>query len=388
MRPVLRRAVVDLLRLLRWLLPTRSHVLVHGFPPIEANAVETVRLLLERTPARITWLDAPPQAFRRSQGLDRPDRITVRTRWSPGGLWDYLTAEVVFFTHGFYGAPGTVRRKPVVNLWHGNGAKRAQDLSLFPGWPGSGRPYDAVPLAAARWRSEFESLDTQWAPAVWEAGYPRNAVLVREESRLPESLADCVLWAPAFRAARVGRVGWSDVGEADDGDEPVDMGALVATYAEVLARHGVRLLLRPHPSDAATFEQVDHCELVTDDWLLERGVHLYDVLQGVGGLVSDISSIWVDYLLTGRPLGFVFPDIEQYQRGRGFWPADIFEHQPELFITDEGDMAQLAREVAAGRAERFDPRTLAAECRTIDPQEGALLLAEVARARMMRRTLR
>lgn len=388
MRPALRRAVIDVLRLLRWLLPTRSHVLVHGFPAIEANAVETVRVLLERTPARIIWLDAPPLAFRRSQGLDRPDRVTVRTRWSLGGLWDYLTAEVVFFTHGFYGAPGTVGRKPVVNLWHGNGAKRAQDLSLFPGWPGSGRPYDAVLLAAEAWREEFETVDTQWSPEVWATGYPRNAVLVPGESRPVESLADCVMWAPAFRAARVGRVGWSDVGAPEDGDEPVDMGALVASYAEVLARHGVRLLLRPHPSDAATFQQVENCELVTDAWLEERGLHLYDVLQGVGGLISDVSSIWVDYLLTRRPLGFVFPDIAQYQRGRGFWPEDVYDHQPELFIADEDDMARFATEVAAGRAQRFDPRVLAAECRTIDPQEGALLLAELEHAGMMRRSLR
>lgn len=384
----MRRAVTELLRLLRWLLPTRAHVLVHGFPPIEANAVETVRFLLERTPARVTWLDAPSEEFRRRQGLDRPDRVTACTRWSLRGMWDYLTAEVVFFTHGFYGAPGSVRRKPVVNLWHGNGPKPAQDLSLFPGWRGTGRPYDAVLLAAARWRGEFARVDTQWDPQVWAVGYPRNAVLVREEPRLAESLADCVLWAPAFRSARVGRVGWTDVGDADEGAEPVDLRALVAAHAEVLSRHGVRLLLRPHPSDAASFDDVANCELVTDAWLEERGLHLYDVLQRVGGMLSDVSSIWVDFLLTGRPLGFVFPDLEQYRRGRGVWPEDIFDHQPELFIADEADMAQFAAEVASGRAARFDPHTLAAECRTVDPQEGALLLAEVQRAGMMRRSAR
>lgn len=382
----MRRVVVELLRLARWLLPTRDHVLVHGFPSIEANAVEAVRALLEGTTAKVTWLDGPGEDFRRRQGLVHPERLTVRSRTSPRGLWDYLTAEVVFFTHGFYGAPGSVRRKPVVNLWHGNGAKRAQDDSFFPGRKASGRAYDAVLLAAARWRGEFDTVDRHYDKQVWACGYPRNGVFTRSESRVGETLRHSVLWAPSFRAARVRRVGWSDVAEAEEGDDTRTLQEIVADHAQVLAREGVPLLLRPHPSDADSFVGIDNCELMTDDHLEERGLHLYDVLQGVGGLLSDISSIWVDFLLSGRPVGFVFPDFSQYRRGRGIWPPDIFEHQPELFVEGPDDMARFAAEIRTGRAERFDPARLAAECRTIDPCGGALLLEELRRAGMMRRS--
>ena len=39
------------------------------------------------------------------------------------GSGAYLRAEAVFFTHGLYGSPRPSPRKPIVNLWHGDGPK-------------------------------------------------------------------------------------------------------------------------------------------------------------------------------------------------------------------------------------------------------------------------
>ena len=50
-------------------------------------------------------------------------------------------------------------------------------------------------------------------------------------------------------------------------------------------------------------------------------------------------------------------------------------------------MAQFAGEVLAQRGQRFDPKTLAAVCQPVDPEDGALLLDELRRAGMMPRSL-
>ena len=199
----MRRVIVELLRLARWLLPTRAVVVVHGFPSIEANAVEWVRILLDKTPARVTWLDGPDAFFLERQGLGQSKRLAVRSRASLLGLWDYLTAETVFVTHGVYGSPGSTPRKPVVNLWHGTGPKGSAHQRLLPHRRASGRGYDVVLLGAELWHDEFTAMDNDYDKQVWSCGFPRNGVFARRESRVGDSLARSVIWAPAFRTARV-----------------------------------------------------------------------------------------------------------------------------------------------------------------------------------------
>lgn len=48
------------------------------------------------------------------------------------------------------------------------------------------------------------------------------------------------------------------------------------------------------------------------------------------GLISDYSSIAVDYMLLDRPLGYVLTDLESYRNTRGF----VFEN-PEAYMPGE-----------------------------------------------------
>ncbi|MCH5315201.1 MAG: CDP-glycerol glycerophosphotransferase family protein [Eubacterium sp.] len=45
---------------------------------------------------------------------------------------------------------------------------------------------------------------------------------------------------------------------------------------------------------------------------------MYDLLNKADILVSDYSSISVDFLLAHRPVIYLFADFEQYDRERGF----------------------------------------------------------------------
>jgi CDP-glycerol glycerophosphotransferase (TagB/SpsB family) len=92
---------------------------------------------------------------------------------------------------------------------------------------------------------------------------------------------------------------------------------------------------------------------VDDDDLAAAGVTLSSLLAASTGLVTDYSSVWVDYLLTDRPIAFLVPDRDTYDRA--LHPVDVLdwvpgevvdlEHEPFARFLADAD-AQRRREVA------------------------------------------
>ncbi len=102
--------------------PQSRSVVLAVFPETEGNGVEVARALVRRYAGRVVWLrdgGPAPEDVRASpsQGM------VLVPKASLAGLWAYLRAEAVLFTHGLYGSPRPCARKPIVNLWHGDGPK-------------------------------------------------------------------------------------------------------------------------------------------------------------------------------------------------------------------------------------------------------------------------
>lgn len=69
---------------------------------------------------------------------------------------------------------------------------------------------------------------------------------------------------------------------------------------------------------------------MTEEMLQKSGIQLYELVGLMDGLISDYSSIAVDYMLLDRPLGYVLTDLESYRNTRGF----VFEN-PEAYMPGE-----------------------------------------------------
>ncbi|GGO71839.1 CDP-glycerol glycerophosphotransferase family protein [Nocardioides deserti] len=297
--------------------PTTRQVLVSGYPETEGNAVEVARALLERYDGRVVWLREPAGPHADLPG--HPRLVTV-AKASPAGLWAYLRSEAVFFTHGLYGSPRPSSRKPLVNLWHGDGPKATR--------PGQG----AGSLIPSTWLVSGTRLFGELKAAAFEL--PQERLLVTGNPRtdqlwrMPASpalaelgiTAPFVLWMPTFRATKQG-----------DGFRAWSEGGATIGVAEVrplldrLAARGVQLVVKPHPLDVEE-RRGPGVVTVTNEELARVGVPLYSLLGASAGLVTDYSSVWVDYLLLDRPMAFFVPDQETYARGLA--PADVLEWLP------------------------------------------------------------
>jgi CDP-glycerol glycerophosphotransferase len=105
---------------------------------------------------------------------------------------------------------------------------------------------------------------------------------------------------------------WRD-GEQDPGI-PTELQWL--RIEELCERLDLVLLVRPHPLGVGEYNHTSpRIRLLT----IEDQPESMPVLWGLDALVTDYSSMLVDYVVTGRPVVLLAPDLESYQRTRGLY---------------------------------------------------------------------
>ena len=308
------------LRALSAVVPVTSRVVVSAFPQTEGNGVEIARALLRRYAGQVVWLQDGPEVEGDVQDLVDLGMVVV-PKMSLQGLWHYLRAEAVFFTHGLYGSPRPRSRKPLINLWHGDGPKDVRPDGTLSALIPSTYLVGSTALFSAHQAQAFEVPPNR----LLLTGNPRTDQLWHDvDARALRALGitgPFVVWMPTFRRTRaVGAVrSWSETG--DETSTIDELGPL----REGLARRGLQLVVKAHPMDADR-RSTPGAVSVAESELVAAGVSLYELLGQSAGLVTDYSSVWVDYLLLDRPIAFWIPDRASY--GRGLVPPDVLDWLP------------------------------------------------------------
>jgi CDP-glycerol glycerophosphotransferase (TagB/SpsB family) len=270
------------------------------------------------------------------------------------GLWAYLRAEAVLFTHGLYGSPRPCARKPIVNLFHGDGPKDVRPAKDVGALLASTYLVGSTPLFSHVQASAFGVP----ADRVLLTGNPRTDRLwqppERERLRRLGITGDFVVWMPTFRRARP--VGAVRVRADDERVEADDRGEELEALLAGLRERELQLVVKPHPMDADRRRRPGAVTVDEGD-LVRAGVGLYSLLGASSGLVTDYSSVWVDYLLLDRPLAFLVPDRASYRRVLhppdvlDWAPGEVVDRHDRPFASFLADLDSGGRQGAARRRE-------------------------------------
>ena len=344
----LRARLADLLvRTVDRLVPPGDGVVVHSTPDLD----DTVVALLRGRPAgvRIVVLAQEPAVARArasALGLDGPDGVPVIARHTRAGWWAYLRARHTLTTHGLFGCARRPWGKQVIGLWHGEFGKQ---IGTFAGEPPRHFDWAPVsgPLARAVRAAEFH-LD----PArIHVVGSPRQELLTDAPALGP---GRHVLWVPTYRTSVRG-MARSD-GDADALDDALVDPALLA----LLERHDATLWYRPHPLAVQDVSGLGaRVRLATNPALEQEGRLFYEVMGAADTLVTDYSSVWIDHLLTDRPMVAFCPDLDRYRGDRGlalepheaWFPGPVVRTVPDLLTALEAALSRPEAD-AALRADR------------------------------------
>ncbi len=295
-------------------------------------------------------------------------------QWTPEGA-----TPVVIGTRAWYDVLGTARVL-VVNTELEEWYRRRPDqlvVQCFHGYPSKAmgesqwRARELPPsrVAVMRRRSvetwDLISTPTPQMTAVYreqygydgpaaEQGYPRNDALrgpdadrTRLETRRllgigPDQTA--VLYAPTWRDHLASRPRAAAMTDHLD----VDAAAAALGESHVILLRGHRFHA-PGPSRRGVVDVTDHPEI--NDLVLASDV-----------AVLDYSSLRFDYALTGRPMVFLVPDLEDYTAGvRGFL-FPFTDTAPGPWVSTSDEVVAQVRDVRAlaatwaGRVRAFDER--------------------------------
>ncbi len=179
------------------------------------------------------------------------------------------------------------------------------------------------------------------------------------------SFKNTILYAPTYKT-RFGRVdvevkpqnlfGFENYNEED--------------FIKFLKEENICLLIKPHPFEEKIFvkllkdkgyEQNKNIRIVTWQDLNKIKINLNEIFNVTDLIISDFSSITVDYAISNKPILYLYSYLDNYKQGRGFilpenyellMPGETVENYNEL---KEKMLINLARKTANYTEKELQP---------------------------------
>lgn len=252
------------------------------------------------------------------------------------GLFSFFTCKYVFYCFGKYPVKPK-RGQKVFNLWHGMPLKRIGNM--LPGYEKTDYNYFTGILCTSEFfrdimKKSFSCDDGQ----IIICGQPRTDEMIKSASVKHSDGDRLLLWLPTFRQ-----------GHADELDilNPEQFKRLDS----LCGKYGWKVTIKLHPlseSSPDRLRKFNNISVIDQETFEKNGVGLYSLLGRADALITDYSSVYFDYLLLDRPIGFAVGDMKDYEGERGFTVDNPYEYMPGEKFSDGEGMLEFVRSVFSG----------------------------------------
>lgn len=277
--------------------------------------------------------------------------------------WRFMRAKFVFYSYGDTKIKPT-KKQIVVNQWHGSPLKtvgkltkddsfKHEELDNFTYLLSSSKLF-VSPLAKA-----FGCKENK----LKIVGQARNDYLFEKEqsaffkdSIKGNNYSKTILWMSTFRVSKDNRfVDSSSVNEET-------LLPIFSTFKELkklnayLEKNDVLMVIKIHHYANFKAEKYSNIKYVTNDDLEKTKTRLYSFVKDFDSLVTDYSSIFPDFILLDRPIGFTVDDYEIYKKERGFSIKDPIRYMSGEHIKNIQDFYGFIGDLVRGRDDYVEER--------------------------------
>lgn len=93
---------------------------------------------------------------------------------------------------------------------------------------------------------------------------------------------------------------------------------------DYLKKNKFLMCVKRHPSEELSFVQPENNNLrvITDDMLKDKGITINEILNAADIMITDYSSVGVEFLFLNRPVIYIDKDEEEYKNNRGIILGD------------------------------------------------------------------
>lgn len=309
---------------------------------------------------KMIWMVHDPKEFPEINKVDNTTAISYE--WMENGnliqklryFYHLRTAKYLFFTDAMYWTRFCGKEQIRVNLWHGNGFKakknkKGNSLNYF---------FDYTTVSGPLYldlHAEYFGCDRN---KVYDTGLAKEDLLflppeksIGEILNIPHS-KKYIFWLPTFRVTIQELKNLNEYELDSETGLPI---LLKMTYVkelnDLLAKHDMFLIIKLHPiqeSSAVRNMNYSNIKVMTHAEVAGTGYQINTLLACADALISDFSSVAVDYVLRDKPLAFVLEDIELYNESRGFVFEPLQDYLPGKELYSFEDMKTFLADVAMG----------------------------------------
>jgi len=235
------------------------------------------------------------------------------------GILFWLNARFVFIHHGTKDIPYAesidFTRRKLINLWHGITLKgigftdtKSDEVKLKKEF----KSYTSIISSSKLDQLAMQKSFGLPSERVWITGLPRNDVLIKKNTILPEDLLEedkwlqeklanqkMVLYMPTWRKSK---------------QNPRFNKKESLRLDKILKENNCSLVVKNHPNaPPLIFEGLEVIDISASPC---KEVSI--LLRQADILITDYSSVWVDYLLLNRPIVSYCYDFDNYMEDPGF----------------------------------------------------------------------
>lgn len=190
-------------------------------------------------------------------------------------------------------------------------------------------------------------------------GYPRLDYLFEDDPFVSTKIDEAfhlshyrkvVFWMPTFRKSVASTLS-EDYIHNETGLPIFNTLDDLRSFSTFLKAKDILLVFKLHhlQAELPVFqEKFDNIIVVRDEELHYLGLQLYQFVRFADALISDYSSIAIDYLVMDRPIVFTLDDYEQYAKSRGLFPENAIDYMPGYHVYDEAGLEDALSEIADG----------------------------------------
>ena len=267
---------------------------------------------------------------------------TKRTRGYTLSAYYYMAkAEILYCDHSQsefkYRKPNQI----AINLWHGCGYKdnhTKTSLNWFD--------YALVPGPVfIKTKSKFWNCKEE---KIIPIGYPRYDHFLKN-NRHQKNETKTVIWMPTFR--KTVRGAYAEESYERDYDIPLLHNTKqLEELNKECAKRNIKLIIKRHPCQIPYKDEKSSLTNIifkSNEDLEKEKIDLYSLLAETDALISDYSSVSVDYLLLNKPIAFSLDDYDAYSETRGFLFENILEYMPGAHLFNYDDLVKFLESVSS-----------------------------------------
>lgn len=328
--------LLNIVKAIDFIVPKRKNgIIFYSYPDFSDNCRAMYDELVHQGRDKdyhITWVVRDVKKYR-----ERYEGIRFVKHRSLSSLWAFCRSHYIIRTHSFWGNKYIPGRQVMVVAWHGMLIK-GFNYSEKGTFPHNGHDHFCVTSPLFQ-RLFSEMMDTD-EKRFDITGLPRNDYLFEPATDLKSKMKidkyeKIIIWMPTFRS--YGNDSLDGV-SSESGLPTLEIGDLDIINTE-LHKKNYLLLIKLHPWAKECVGEIKFTNIkevmLTD---IPEPYTLYHLLSQTDAMISDYSSVYGDYLLTDKPIGFAFNDLEEYKKSRYIPLSPLEDYMPGMKIRNKNDL--------------------------------------------------